>query len=196
VQEIADWLDKLGMSEYAQRFGENRIDFSVLPDLTDQDLEKMGVVLGDRRKILRAIAGLDDAEKAAQKPGASVEATSAVRPRDAAERRQVTVMFSDLVGSTALSARMDPEDLREIIAAYQECVAETVKRFEGFVAKYMGDGVLIYFGYPQAHEDDAERAVRAGLELIEAVGGLRPAHSRCHQFVTRIPKASAISSPP
>jgi class 3 adenylate cyclase len=125
-----------------------------------------------------------------------VEATSAVRPRDAAERRQVTVMFSDLVGSTALSARMDPEDLREIIAAYQECVAETVKRFEGFVAKYMGDGVLIYFGYPQAHEDDAERAVRAGLELIEAVGGLRPAHSRCHQFVTRIPKASAISSPP
>jgi SAM domain (Sterile alpha motif) len=107
VQEIADWLDKLGMSEYAQRFAENRIDFSVLPDLTDQDLEKMGVVLGDRRKILRAIAGLDDAEKAAQKSGASVEATSAVRPRDAAERRQVTVMFSDLVGSTALSARMD-----------------------------------------------------------------------------------------
>ena len=96
-------------------------------------------------------------------------------PRDTAERRQVTVMFSDLVGSTALSARMDPEDLREVISAYQKCVAETVQRFGGFVAKYMGDGVLVYFGYPQAHEDDAERAVRAGLELIEAVGELKPA---------------------
>ena len=94
-------------------------------------------------------------------------------PEDRAERRQVTVMFSDLVGSTALSARMDPEDLREIISAYQKCVAETVQRFGGFVAKYMGDGVLIYFGYPQAHEDDAERAVRAGLELVAAVGGLK-----------------------
>ena len=95
------------------------------------------------------------------------------KPQDTAERRQVTVMFSDLVGSTALSARMDPEDLREVISAYQKCVAETVQRFGGFVAKYMGDGVLVYFGYPQAHEDDAERAVRAGLELIEAVGALK-----------------------
>ena len=96
-------------------------------------------------------------------------------PQDTAERRQVTVMFSDLVGSTALSARMDPEDLREVISAYQKCVAETVHRFGGFVAKYMGDGVLVYFGYPQAHEDDAERAVRAGLELIAAVGALKSA---------------------
>ena len=94
-------------------------------------------------------------------------------PQDTAERRQVTVMFSDLVGSTALSARMDPEDLREVISAYQKCVAETVQRFGGFVAKYMGDGVLVYFGYPQAHEDDAERAVRAGLELVAAVGALK-----------------------
>ena len=142
MQEIADWLDKLGMSEYAQRFAENGIDFSVLPDLTDQDLEDMGVVLGHRRKILRAIAELTDAGKAAQRPTAPAEATSAVRPQDSAERRQVTVMFSDLVGSTALSARMDPEDLREVISAYQKCVAETVQRFGGFVAKYMGDGVL------------------------------------------------------
>src|SRR6202012_2108435 len=88
-------------------------------------------------------------------------------------RRQVTVMFSDLVGSTALSTRMDPEDLREVISAYQKCVAETVQRFDGFVAKYMGDGVLISFGYPQAHEDDAERAVRAGLELVAAVSALK-----------------------
>src|SRR5262249_26032790 len=96
-----------------------------------------------------------------------------VSTEDRAERRQVTVMFSDLVGSTALSARMDPEDLREVISAYQKCVAETVQRFGGFVAKYMGDGVLVYFGYPQAHEDDAERAVRAGLELVAAVGQLK-----------------------
>src|SRR6476646_12251045 len=116
MQQIADWLEKLGLSEYAERFAENRIDFSVLPDLTDQDLEKMGVVLGDRRKILRAIAGVGDGGKvAAQKTAASPEATSTARPHDAAERRQVTVMFSDLVGSTALSSRMDPEDLREVI---------------------------------------------------------------------------------
>src|SRR5206468_10414626 len=94
-------------------------------------------------------------------------------PKDAAERRQVTVMFTDLVGSTALSAGMDPEDLREVISAYQNCVAEIVHRFGGFVAKYLGDGVLVYFGYPQAHEDDAERAVRAGLEAIAAVEGLK-----------------------
>jgi class 3 adenylate cyclase len=170
MQEIADWLQKLGMSEYAPRFAENRIDFSVLPDLTDQDLKDLGVVLGDRRKILRAIAGLKSTETVAPSP-----ATEAViaRSQDAAERRQVTVMFSDLVGSTALSARMDPEDLREVISAYQKCVAETVQRFGGFVAKYMGDGVLVYFGYPQAHEDDAERAVRAGMELVAAVGALK-----------------------
>ena len=170
MQQIADWLEKLGMSEYAQCFAENRIDVSVLPDLTDQDLEKLGVFLGDRRKMLRAIANLE----AVDAPIAVVT-TAPATPRsvDTAERRQVTVMFSDLVGSTALSARMDPEDLREIISAYQKCVAETVGRFGGFVAKYMGDGVLIYFGYPQAHEDDAERAVRAGLELIAGVGALK-----------------------
>ena len=133
---------------YVQRFAENRIDLSVLPDLTDQDLEKLGVVLGDRRKILRAIAGL----KSAETVGSSLESEAVIvaRPQDVAERRQVTVMFSDLVGSTALSARMDPEDLREVISAYQKCVAEIVQRFGGFVAKYMGDGVLVYFGYPRA----------------------------------------------
>jgi class 3 adenylate cyclase len=163
---IADWLEKLGMSEYAQRFAENRIDFSVLPDLTDQDLEKLGVLLGDRRKMMRAITNLEAIEKSAPigavaDPAVAATATESVS-QDAAERRQVTVMFSDLVGSTALSAQMDPEDLRDIISAYQKCVAETVRRFGGFVAKYMGDGVLVYFGYPQAHEHDAERAVRAG----------------------------------
>ena len=170
MQQIADWLEKLGMSEYADRFAENRIDFSVLPDLTDQDLEKLGVLLGDRRKMLRAIAKLE-----ALDAPIAVATTTPATPRsvDTAERRQVTVMFSDLVGSTALSARMDPEDLREVISAYQKCVAATVGRFGGFVAKYMGDGVLVYFGYPQAHEDDAERAVRAGLELVAAVSDLK-----------------------
>src|SRR5215475_8991173 len=171
MQQIGDWLKKLGMSEYAQRFVENRIDLSVLPDLTDQDLEKMGVLLGDRRKMLRAIRDLGNA---------STDVTASLAPvpteparKDDAERRQLTVMFTDLVGSTALSTKLDPEDLRSVIGAYHKCVAETVARFDGFVAKYMGDGVLIYFGYPHAHEDDAERAVRAGLALIEAVSKLR-----------------------
>ena len=118
--------------------------------------------------MLRAIA-----ELAGTAPTLPQPACTEPKAQDTAERRQVTVMFCDLVGSTALSARMDPEDLREIISAYQKCVAETVRSFGGFVAKYMGDGVLIYFGYPQAHEDDAERAVRAGMELVAAVSGLK-----------------------
>ena len=169
MSTIAEWLTSLGMSEYVERFAENRIDFSVLRDLTDQDLKDLGVVLGDRRKMLRAVAELASAAPAAPEPAPG----TGPKTQDSAERRQVTVMFSDLVGSTALSTRMDPEDLREVISAYQKCVAETVGRFGGFVAKYMGDGVLVYFGYPQAHEDDAERAVRAGLELIAAVTGLK-----------------------
>ena len=173
MQQIADWLKKLGLSEYEQRFAENHVDFSVLPELTDQDLKDLGIVLGDRRKLLRAIADLNGIEKIQSKPTEAATTPVAPQPQDSAERRQVSVMFADLVGSTALSARMDPEDLREIISAYQRCVTETVRRLGGFVAKYMGDGVLVYFGYPQAHEDDAERAVRAGLELIAAVSALK-----------------------
>ena len=169
MQQIAEWLEKLGMAEYAQRFAENGINAAALPHLTDQDLKDMGVLLGHRRIILAAISKPAGAAPATPEPTARAEP----KPQDTAERRQVTVMFSDLVGSTALSARMDPEDLREVISAYQKCVTETVQRFGGFVAKYMGDGVLVYFGYPQAHEDDAERAVRAGLELIAAVSAIR-----------------------
>jgi class 3 adenylate cyclase/predicted ATPase len=173
MQQIANWLKKLGLSEYAERFAENHIDFTILGDLTDQDLEKIGVAsLGHRRKLLRAISNLGTIEKSALP--VAVAAPAAPPQVDTAERRQVTVMFSDLVGSTALSARMDPEDLRELISAYQKCAAETVRRFSGFVARYMGDGVLVYFGYPEAHEDDAEQAVRAGLELIAAVIALKP----------------------
>jgi class 3 adenylate cyclase len=167
MQQIAEWLVRLGLSEYAQRFAENDIDFTILSDLTDQDLEKIGIAsLGHRRKLLRGIATLKNIEKGTS--AMAVGSSAAPLTLDSAERRQVTVMFSDLVDSTALSARMDPEDLRELISAYQKCVAETVHQFDGFVARYMGDGVLAYFGYPQAHEDDAERAVRAGLELSGA----------------------------
>ncbi len=167
--DLGGWLRSLGLDQYEATFRANEIDTDVLPELTEIDLEKLGVPLGHRKRLLKAIAGLGAAEKLP--PTLS---PAPVRPEtDAAERRQVTVMFSDLVGSTALSARMDPEDLREVISAYQKCVAETVQRFGGFVAKYMGDGVLVYFGYPQAHEDDAERAVRAGLELIALVAALK-----------------------
>jgi class 3 adenylate cyclase len=129
MQQIADWLEKLGMSEYMQSFVENGIDFTVLPDLTDQDLKDIGVLLGHRRKLLRAIAELKGVEKGELKP--APPAAASVGPHEAAERRQVTVMFCDLVGSTALSACMDPEDLREVISAYQKCVAEAVRRLAG-----------------------------------------------------------------
>jgi class 3 adenylate cyclase len=170
MQQIADWLKKLGVSEYAERFAENDIDMAVLPDLTDQHLKDLGVSLGHRLKMLRAIRDLggDSVVVAAPSAPAATEPTR----RDEAERRQLTVMFCDLVGSTTLSARLDPEDLRSVIGAYHKCVAETVGRFDGFVAKYMGDGVLVYFGYPQAHEEDAERAVRAALAVIDAIGRL------------------------
>src|SRR5215468_3408695 len=171
--QIADWLKRLELTQYAECFAEHDIDFSVLPDLTDADLEKIGIrSLGHRRKLLRAITDLRDIEASAPAVATTSDAPTASRSLDSAERRQVTVLFSDLVGSAALSTRMDPEDLRVVISAYQNRVAETVQRFDGFVAKYMGDGVLVYFGYPRAHEDDAERAVRVGLELVEAVTAL------------------------
>jgi class 3 adenylate cyclase/predicted ATPase len=169
MPSVREWLASLGLSEYADRFAEHRIaDFSVLRDITDRDLKELGVILGDRRRMLRAIAELSEPTSAAPPLAATLES----KLREEAERRQVTVMFCDLVGSTALSVRMDPEDLRDVISAYQKCVTETVQRFRGYVARYVGDGVLVYFGYPQAYEDDAEQAVRAGLELVAAVAGL------------------------
>jgi class 3 adenylate cyclase/predicted ATPase len=161
MQQIADWLNALGLGQYAQRFADNDIDPSVLRDLTDHDLEKIGVSLGHRRKMLRAIAELDE-----------TGLRPAPAPRTQAERRQLTLMFADLVGSTALSTSLDPEDLREIIGAYHRCCAQQIEKFGGFVARYLGDGVLAYFGYPRADEDDAERAVCAGLALVAAVAGL------------------------
>jgi predicted ATPase/class 3 adenylate cyclase len=164
--DFAGWLRNLGLEEYEATFRNNAIDETILPDLTESHLRELGLPLGARIKLFKAIAALG---VSAPPTGVATDGAPAEPSADAAERRQVTVMFADLVGSTELSACMDPEDLREVISAYQRCVAETVRRFGGFVAKYMGDGVLVYFGYPQAHEDDAERAVRAGLELVSAV---------------------------
>jgi class 3 adenylate cyclase/tetratricopeptide (TPR) repeat protein len=166
--DIEGWLSGIGLSQYAEMFRANDIDIELLGRLTNDDLKEIGVVsFGHRKKLMEAIVVLPGAVPASPQPA------SEPKTPDSAERRQVTVMFSDLVGSTALSASMDPEDLREVISAYQKCVTEIVRRFGGFVAKYMGDGVLVYFGYPQAHEDDAEQAVCAGLELIAAVTGLK-----------------------
>jgi len=170
--DLGGWLRKLGLEHYEAAFRENKIDDTVLPSLTAEDLKDLGVgFVGDRRKLLDAIAALR-ARASAPTPLSDAPPAIDEAATETAERRQVTVMFSDLVGSTALSARMDLEDLREVISAYQTSVAETVRRFGGFVARYLGDGVLIYFGYPAAHEDDAERAVRAGLALIDAVAAL------------------------
>jgi predicted ATPase/class 3 adenylate cyclase len=175
VMDLGGWLRSLGLERYEAAFRENEIDETVLLRLTDGNLKELGVTaLGHRLKLLDAIAASrTDAGVTGPSAAARASVGPSASPEDRAERRQVTVMFSDLVGSTALSARMDPEDLREVISAYQKSVAETVQRYDGFVAKYMGDGVLVYFGYPQAHEDDAERAVRAGLALAGAVGELK-----------------------
>src|SRR6516165_6862735 len=172
AMDIGGWLRRLGLEQYEAAFRENKVDDAVLPSLTAEDLKDLGVgFVGDRRKLLDAIAALR-VEASPLTPPSDAPLATYKAAKDTAERRQVTVMFSDLVGSTALSARMDPEDLREVISAYQRYVAETVRHFGGFVARYMGDGVLIYFGYPAADEDDAERAVRAGLALIDAVAAL------------------------
>jgi class 3 adenylate cyclase len=168
--DLGAWLRRLGLERYEAAFRENEIDETVLPNLTAEDLKDLGVgIVGHRRKFLDAITAFRSDATAKDSSSVAVSLPLSATSEDGAERCQVTVMFSDLVGSTALSERMDPEDLREVISAYQKCVAETVSRFGGFVAKYMGDGVLVYFGYPQAHEDDAECAVRAGLDLVEAV---------------------------
>jgi len=169
MQQIADWLEKLGLGQYALRFAENGIDLGVLPELTDQDYDRLGVLLGHRRKMLRAIAELHQAELVVEP----------AIPRDA-ERRHLTVMFCDLVGSTALSARLDPEDMWEVIRAYRAACARVIATYDGIIARFVGDGILAYFGYPLAHEDDAERAVRAGLDIIAVIG---PLETRAKQRV-------------
>jgi class 3 adenylate cyclase/predicted ATPase len=164
---IAEWLASIGLGEYSQCFAENAIDLSVVPDLTEQDLKDLGVFLGHRRKMLRAIADMKGSVLATPLPGPKPV------PRTDAERRQLTIMCCDLVRSSELAVRLDPEDLRQVIGAYHTCIKEIIARYQGTIARYMGDGVLAYFGYPQAHEDDAEQATRAGLALVEAVAGVQ-----------------------
>jgi class 3 adenylate cyclase len=163
--DIADWLRELALERYEPVFRDNEIDWEVLPELTEGDLEKLGLPLGPRKKLRKAIAGLS-----ARTGAVSVEAPSSPRPvSPEAERRQLTVMFADLVGSTALAARLDPEEMRDVIRSYQDAVAGAVARFGGHIAKFMGDGVLCYFGWPTAHEDAAERAVHAALAVVAAI---------------------------
>src|SRR6266404_4833736 len=163
MKDIAEWLASIGLGEYAQRFAENRINASVLRDLTDQDLEKIGIPLGHRKKMLRAIAELS---------GVTPQAVTGPNRQHPAERRHLTVMICDLVGSTALSVRLDPEDMRAVIDAYHAACARITRTYDGFLAEFRDDGILVYFGYPIAHEDDAERTVRAGLDIIAAVARL------------------------
>ena len=167
---IREWLEGLSLGKYADAFNEHEVDFEVLPELAEPDLEKIGIPLGPRKKLLKAIAALSaDVDE-------QPEATEAAPPTQAApeaERRQLTVMFVDLVGSTALSRHLDPEDHRDIMRRYQDAVAVAVTHYGGHVAKYLGDGVLAYFGWPQAYEDQAERAVRAGLDAVDAVNDVQ-----------------------
>jgi class 3 adenylate cyclase/tetratricopeptide (TPR) repeat protein len=165
--DIGAWLRSLGLGQYEGTFRESEIEADVLPELAEADLERLGLPLGPRKRILKAIANLGDPDKSSGTTGLARPS-----PEDAAERRQLTVMFCDLAGSTALSARLDPEDMRQVIRAYQDACSGVVARYDGFVAKFMGDGILAYFGFPRAHEDDAERAVRAGLEIACVVGML------------------------
>jgi class 3 adenylate cyclase/pimeloyl-ACP methyl ester carboxylesterase len=173
--DIADWLRRLGLDQYESAFRDNDVDTETLPNLTADDLRELGVTsLGHRKKLLSAIASLSltpdrDVEDDRGPPVPKVSTSPPSMKMGRAERRHLTVMFADLVGSTALSARLDPEDMREILASYHQAVAAAVAPFEGYIAKLMGDGVLVYFGWPQAHEDEAERAVRAGLAIVETV---------------------------
>ncbi len=195
--DVAVWLRGLGLERYDQAFRDNEIDEKVLPGLTAEDLKDLGVTLvGHRRRLLDAIAALGAAMAttsasvtvggAAAAPGTPVES--------GAERRQLTVMFCDLVGSTALSARLDPEDLRAVIGAYHRCVAAVIERAGGFVAKYMGDGVLAYFGYPRADEHDAERAVHTALKLVEKWPGSTPSRRRRCRYGSASPPGSWSSA--
>ncbi len=161
ARDISEWLEDLGLGKYADVFAENEIDFNALPHVTEEDLKEIGIALGARRNLLAAIAKLESKIE----PMPNQDAADG-RPVGAeAERRLLTVMFCDLVGSTALSRQLDPEDLRDVMRSYQDAVAGAVTRYGGHVAKYLGDGVLAYFGWPQAYEDQAERAVRAAHPL-------------------------------
>ena len=177
--DLAEWLARHGLAEYAQTFAEQHIDASVLPDLTENDLEKLGVSLGHRKKLLRAVATLTEAGPPTADPNAATASVPLGQLREA-EFRQITVMFCDLVGSTQLSENLDPEDVKELIDAYRAECSTAINRYGGEVARYFGDGVMAFFGWPRAHEDDAVRAVRAALEIVAGVAQISgPATLTC-----------------
>ena len=182
MRDIQKWLDELGLSQYALAFAENQIDFEVLPDLTEDDLRELGLPMGPRKKLLKAIAALQ------AEPSMAENQSEPALPLPAAEagRRQLTVMFCDLAGSTELSTRLDPEDLQEVLTSFQDKCRVAIQQYAGFIARYMGDGILVYFGYPQAHEDDAQRAVRAGLDVIGAMADLNTEVGATHDVVLEV----------
>lgn len=182
MSDVKRWLDKLGLGQYAPVFAENGLNLRALPLATEEDLKDIGVLLGHRRVLLAAIAELAEQDT----PGVAEVSISKEPASSEAERRQLTVMFCDMVGSTALSTRLDPEDYREVIRAYQDACAGVIARFDGYVARFMGDGVLAYFGWPRAHEDDAARAINAALGVIEAVAGLSPVNAEVEPVAVRI----------
>jgi class 3 adenylate cyclase len=193
MSEIRNWLEAIGLGQYADAFETNAIDMELLRQVDDHILKDIGVsAAGHRMRIRNAIAKLAPAPVAEVTLSATTATHETAAP--SAERRQLTVMFCDLVGSTALSARLDPEDLRSIITAYHRCSTELVERNGGFVAKYMGDGVLAYFGYPHAHEHDAEHAIRAGLNLVEALPKLARMRVRPCRFVWASPRGLSWSA--
>ena len=163
--ELRRWLEQIGLAQYAETFAADDIDLDVLPELSDEDLKQLGLSLGHRRRLLRAISEL--ANEGLQPAAGPGEATG--ETMRAAERRQLTVLFCDLVGSTELSGRHDPEDLRELLRRYHDAMTSVVQRYDGYVANYLGDGVLAYFGWPRADEDEAAQAIRAGLDAVAAV---------------------------
>src|SRR5947209_2783046 len=171
MTDLQQWLEQIGLAQYADVFAKHDIDWETLPELNEQDLEKLGISLGHRKKLIKAIS--ETCSTSLQAPKQFAETRSATRTANArAERRHLTVLLCDLVGSTALSARLDPEDLRRILREFQRCCGDAIRRYEGHTARFMGDAVLAYFGFPTAHEDNVERTVKAALEMVESVSAL------------------------
>ena len=194
--DVGEWLRSIGLRQYESAFRDNDIDGEVLRSLTADDLKDAGVtIVGHRRKILTAIAQLLPSPTAFSAAAEAERQPSTVAPTHAAaERRQLTVLFCDLAGSTAMSARLDPEDMREVIRGYQDICSGVIARYDGFVAKFMGDGILAYFGFPRAHEDDAERAVRAGLDLTEAVANVPLRVASVNGLIASAARICAVTS--
>ena len=175
MKSFAHWLAEIGLQGYESVFIQNEVDFDVLASLTETDLQALGLSLGARKRLLQAIAKLDGKSSAdtisppAISPAIALLSPATIADSTAGERRQITVIFCDLVGSTALSEKLDPEELRSMLHDYRTVCEAIISRYEGFVARYVGDGILTYFGWPKAHEQDAERALRAALEMVQAV---------------------------